>query len=249
MSDDTNSAVAPVGPDAIFQFLRDNFAVVSAIAVVGGIALATIFLSAYLSVFDWHLLWFVQYTDIITFGLIAVGVIGGSLVLLQPMTQTILGLVNFENHSRRRWVVSLAVTALSIFAFAMYGTIRRGEAYFHILFGTATIAFGVMFILLIVSYIKLSQWPNATQTASMMIFIVSSTVCFGQWLGYSVSETSQFDQDVYLEDETIKSAKLVIVLARHTVLLKDRMLFVVPTGDIIKFQTSHDLITIPPAPH
>jgi hypothetical protein len=77
MPDSPGSATPPIGPSAVFQFLRDNFAVLSGLAVVGGIGLSTIFLSAYLSFFDWHLLWFVQYTDILTFGLIAVGIIGG----------------------------------------------------------------------------------------------------------------------------------------------------------------------------
>jgi hypothetical protein len=42
------------------QFIKDNFVLVSAAALPIGVALATTFLASYLSVFDWHLMWFVQ---------------------------------------------------------------------------------------------------------------------------------------------------------------------------------------------
>src|SRR6266481_9596805 len=75
----------------VFAFIKENFVLVSAVAVLLGVTISTMFLAAYLSVFDWHLLWFVQYSDIITFGLIAVGIVGGSLIFLQAATQTLIG--------------------------------------------------------------------------------------------------------------------------------------------------------------
>jgi hypothetical protein len=69
------------------------------------------------------------------------------------------------------------------------------------------------------------------------IFALIATVLFGQWLGFSVKETSAFNQDVFLKDQTLSNAKLIIVMSRHTVMLKDDVLFVVPTGDISKFRT------------
>jgi hypothetical protein len=99
---------------------------------------------------------------------------------------------------------------------------------------------------LIVAQVRAGAWPNTAQMTGLIIIVITTATAFGQWLGNSVIETSQFDQDIFLKDGTIKAAKLVIVLSRHTVLLKDRMLYVVPTSDITKFQTSHELITIIP---
>jgi hypothetical protein len=59
--------------------LKDNFAVISAAAVIVAVALAITFLVSYLLVFDWHLLWFVQYSDVLTFGLLALGLVVGVL--------------------------------------------------------------------------------------------------------------------------------------------------------------------------
>jgi hypothetical protein len=74
-----------------------------------------------------------------------------------------------------------------------------------------------------------------------MFFAILNTICFGQWLGFSVKETSEFNQDVYLKDQTLNNAKLVIVMSRHTVLLKDGVLYVVPTADVTKFRTAGKL--------
>jgi hypothetical protein len=84
MSDTSAGAQAPqpsgLAGRQILDAVKDNFVVLSGVAVVLGVSFATIFLAAYLSVFDWHLLWFIQCTDIVTFGLIALGIISGSFV-------------------------------------------------------------------------------------------------------------------------------------------------------------------------
>jgi hypothetical protein len=54
----------------VLQFVKEYFVVFSALAIIVGVVLATIFLNAYLSVFDWQLLWIGQYPDILTFALV-----------------------------------------------------------------------------------------------------------------------------------------------------------------------------------
>lgn len=44
--------------------------------------------------------------------------------------------------------------------------------------------------------------------------------------------------DVKIKDGTISGAKLIIVMARHTILLKDGDTIVVPTADIGEFRTT-----------
>ena len=75
---------------AVLAALKDNFTLVSTASLLISVSLATIFLSAYLSVFDWHLIWFVQYTDIITFGLLALAVLSGFVGFLLVAAQMVL---------------------------------------------------------------------------------------------------------------------------------------------------------------
>ena len=49
------------------QFIKDNFVLVSAGALLTGVALATTFITAYLSMFDWHLICTVQNRPYISF--------------------------------------------------------------------------------------------------------------------------------------------------------------------------------------
>src|SRR5580700_518542 len=67
-------------PINAWAFLRDNFTVLSGVAVVSGITLAIVFLFSYLSAFSWHLIELIQYADVITFGVISVGIASGSII-------------------------------------------------------------------------------------------------------------------------------------------------------------------------
>jgi hypothetical protein len=60
----------------------------------------------------------------------------------------------------------------------------------------------------------------------------------GQWLGYSVLDSSLFNRDIYLKNETINDAKLIIIMSRHTVFQKDNLIYVVPTADIDRFRSA-----------
>jgi hypothetical protein len=66
MSDTTATTAAPppikLTASQVLQGIKDNFVVVSALAFIIGVTLATTFLASYLSVFDWHLILFIQYS-------------------------------------------------------------------------------------------------------------------------------------------------------------------------------------------
>jgi hypothetical protein len=86
-------------------------------------------------------------------------------------------------------------------------------------------------------YVQSGSLLSSSQLVFLVVALIGEVAMIGQWLGESVKETADFNQDVSLKDQTLTNAKLVIVMSRHTVLLKDNMLYVVPTGDISKFRT------------
>ena len=50
--------------------ITKNFVALSAAVTIFSIALAMAFLLSYLSVFDWNLIWIIEYTDLLKFGAI-----------------------------------------------------------------------------------------------------------------------------------------------------------------------------------
>jgi hypothetical protein len=218
------------------QFIRENFVLISAGAVLVGVVLSTTFLAAYLSIFDWHLLWFVQYTDIITFGLLALGIVSGSIALLQSAVQTVLAGKTFEQ--RRSGLVILVALWIVGTALSIWGAVHSGQGYFHILSGVVVFGAAVTLIFIVASHVEAHTLPTAVQWTFMLLLLVTTAAGLGRWLGESVQETANFNQDVYLKDQLLNNVKLVIVMSRHTVLLKDGVLYVMPTGDITKFRTA-----------
>jgi hypothetical protein len=219
----------------ILEGIRDNFVLVSATALLIGVTLATTFLAAYLSIFDWHLIWFVQYTDIITFGLIALGIVSGSITSLQGLAQVFLG---GATPKQRRVGLMIAVgLAIAGLAFDIWGSVHRGEGYSHIVSGGVAVGTALAIIFVVAAHVEARSLPSAIQCMWVLLLLVIGAGSLGRWLGESVKETSDFDQNIYLKDQTLNNVKLVIVMSRHTVLLKDAVLNIVPTGDIAKFQT------------
>lgn len=231
-------------PPNILAFLRDNFAVISAIAVVSGVTLAIIFLFSYLSVFDWHLITFIEYVDVITFGVIAVGVVSGSFTLAYNIVLYFLFTpAESKDYRRRRWIVDGGI-ALAAFALYVWLSVRGNTGYFHVISGALVLG-GVTFIALcVIRHVQRKETPSMRQIASYIFISILCTGMCGQWAAYSVIETRDFDQNVRGKDWTLDHAKVVIVMSRFTILLMDQMVYVVPTGDILQFQTSNPVITI-----
>jgi hypothetical protein len=134
-----NDKPAGVSAVQLLQFIRENFVLVSAMAVLVGVVLSTTFLAAYLSVFDWHLLWFVQYPDIIAFGLLALGIVSGSMTLIQSFVQTVLA--GKTPAQRRSGLIILLVLWVVGTGLNIWASVHSGQGYFHIFSGV--VAFGV----------------------------------------------------------------------------------------------------------
>jgi hypothetical protein len=221
---------------AALTTLKDNFALVSTASVLISVSLATIFLSAYLSVFDWHLMWFVQYTDIITFGLLALGVLSGSITFLQGFAQGVLA--GNTSQQRRSGLIVIVLLIVAGTSLAIWNAVHKGEGYFHILFAALALGLAFALVLVVANIVEARKLPTAGQCFRMLMLLVIFAGSVGQWLGHTVSETSEFSQDIALKDKDpmLTNAKLIIVMSRHTVLTKDGALYVLPTSDITKFQ-------------
>ena len=247
MPEETNTSDAGNSPMAaqanklnllsIFQFLKDNFVVISGLAVASGLGFSTIFLSAYLYVFDWRLIWFVQSADVITFGLIAAGLIGSSLLLLYSISLNVLTVRLPDGKLNWQLIVVSAVVAALMLAFQIYGEhAGPNPHYFHLGAGWVTIFSVVVLLVIIASHFEAGTWPTLSQSIGILFGAITATGSFGNWVALTVVESPEIAQDVVTRDQTFSGVKVVIVMSRHAVLLKGDSLLVIPTADITQFK-------------
>jgi hypothetical protein len=76
---------------------------------------------------------------------------------------------------------------------------------------------------------------EATGTSGAGNAIVATT-SFGNWVALTVAESPEIAQDVVTKDQTFSGVKVIIVMSRYAVLLKDENLLVIPTADITQFK-------------
>ena len=201
-------------PFNAWAFLRDNFTVLSGIAVVSGITLAIVFLFFYLSAFSWHLIELIQYVDVITFGVIAVGIASGSIITVTYLAKAWFRVQTEKTKGdKRAAAIIYSLIGLAIPGLYIWAEIKAKNEYMDTVYGAALLIMTVVAIIVLLSGFA------------------------GQWLAYTVQERPDFDQDIVTKNGEFKSAKIVIVMSRFTVLLQDMTLHVVPTADIIEFKT------------
>jgi hypothetical protein len=220
----------------IVPWLKDNFVLVSAAALLVGLAFATTLLTSYLSVFDWHLIWFVQYPDVITFGVLGAAIISTSVIIVQNGAHAILSAQNPKQ--KRNVIIVMATTVALMLAVGVWFSFRAREGSAHLFEGMLAIVMAVAVIVAVASYFEKRQLPTAAQAISILSLLLLGTGALGRWLGDTVKETASFNQDITIKDQVLNNAKIVIVMSRHTILLKDDVLYAVPTGDITKFRTA-----------
>ena len=133
-------------------------------------------------------------------------------------------------------LIVMSLLVLGYVGFDVYTEIKNGNAVSHVINGAVLVLLAVLLVLIVADELAGGDWPSVRQVMFLLFIASIDTVFFGQWLAHSVRETSYFNQDVSIKGETMSDVKVVIVMSRHTVLLKDDVLYVVPTADISKFR-------------
>lgn len=150
-----------ISASPILGAIKANFAIVSGVAIAFGVALSTLFLFSYLSVFDWHLIWFVQYVDVISFGLVALGISGSSILVLNPYFYMWINAKSFEPRSRKRWIVAIGVFVVALLGWQIWTAVRNNEGYFHIITRVVVAGAVVFLIRAVLTHVRAGRLPNS----------------------------------------------------------------------------------------
>ena len=146
----------------------------SAISFIVGLVLATVFLYGYLSMFDWHLIWIVPYPEIVTFALVAVGVLGVFATIIPSVIESVVYWSGIPS-GNPRWAYITVMALMIIFGFgsSIYAEHKALDPhYFHIVFGysfvlgLAIVAFVIARVVHLGGRPRVNAWVIAWACAS-----------------------------------------------------------------------------------
>ncbi len=158
-------------------------------------------------------------------------------MLLYTIAHTMLDMRLADRRPNWQLITVCGVLVVIILAFQIYGEHARPDPhYFHLAAGWVTI-FGVVVLFEIVaSHFRDGTSPSIQQSIAILFGAITATISFGNWVALTVVESPETIQDVVTKDQTFSGVKVVIVMSRHAVLLKDDNLLVIPTADITQFK-------------
>jgi len=262
MSDQAQTSFAPEEPPArrLLNFITAHFAVFSLLGLVVTVLCSTLFVYGYLSEFDSQLIWIIEYTDILKFGLVALALISSAiLAVILAMNffyYTVFYFVALRAHEGKVQAAFIGVISfivLAIFGLVIFWVIfgREGEVELFgatlpsEIFGLPSEIFGPLSLsaifLLVNSFYTLSivqgrgSIPIQRSISQLLVFLPLSLVIFGSTLGaYTKYSEGGLTHDVFLKDRQMSNVRLVLFTSHHTVVYAGTDVVVLPTSEIMK---------------
>jgi prepilin signal peptidase PulO-like enzyme (type II secretory pathway) len=136
----------------VLDFLTKHFLVLSSVVIGVASAISMLFLAAYLAVFDWSLIWLIEYTDLAKLFLIGTALLSS---VISMMLNYLYNLLMWLQHQVKnyKWIVivGLALSAL-VGAVSIYYDIKtaNGHTEYHA-FRLASTVLGVFLIYLLLT--------------------------------------------------------------------------------------------------
>lgn len=241
--DDASSKSLDARP--VFEVVRNNLGILSALAVVFAVSASTIFLCAYLSIFDWRLIWFIEYSDLLKVGLIVLGIAAGSLF---PFVFFILGAaaqhVVDKKAARSLWI-TLILAFILLFATAMYVDWNNEQKRGLDISVFASLAWTLVFIFQLIQSADTfrnavtSPTPGRLVFALTVVWILAGGFLAWSWgstFGFYVRDSDGFKRDVTLKNEELKQVGVIMITSHHVILYSDGKTIVVPSSDVLKIE-------------
>lgn len=218
------------------SLVSENIAVISLFASFTTVICSTVFLYAYLAVFDWHLIWTIEYTDILKVGLVMVALVTALQFTIRPLVEQTLTMAKPDSDEK-----NFAIRLLLLFLFILFAPLFLHDetnsdhhylVHFHMLFSV------VLFIVVVWTGSRVApRWKELTvsnwvSNALLLIFLL---FLLGQTFGYYTKDFGGFNREVHLRSELFNNAAVVMITSHHTIFYTDdERVISAPTSDVVK---------------
>jgi hypothetical protein len=221
-------------PKELFEFASKHFVLFSALSIIAGVVVATIGLYAYLSVFDWHLIWVIEYGDILKFGLVALAAISGSAALIGSMLDIVYAWLKTK---RKSTLIGLVVIlTLGFAANLIVDYYSNTPTYLKHVFWYLS-ALSLLWVLTILA--KEMENPRSISVRRAVDHFLTLVVVITVWggtYGVTVRDSWGFKRDVYTLQGSIRDVGLVMITSRYVVLYDGDHSIIIPVGDVTKIE-------------
>lgn len=222
------------GETNVLDFFTKHFLVLSLALLLSAAALSMLFLVGYLSVFDWNLIWLVEYTDLTKLFLVMAAL---TMVVFSASSFVLMNVdvVIKLNVSRKIWfavfcvIVLLVVIALIVHVFPNLSSVPR----FYLFLTNSIVTVILMFFLFSMTLRRWSTFSSLAVIAQTGLF-AGTIGLLGVTFGYYVSDESQSLQDVSTKDAKYTDSKIIMMLSHHVAFVSLGRVIVVPTSDVTK---------------
>jgi hypothetical protein len=193
------------------EFLTKHFVVVSAFAVVVSSLCATVFVYAYLSSFDWRLIWIVEYSDIFKASLAALGFLSTAAITISTFI-SIYPQVDAQTIYKWMWQAIAGFAALGGLFVVILGIFAPNWQPLFWFFASLISVYWTCGHIAI----TLKQLPDVTinQLMGLGTLVTMTTVTLGWTFAAQTLDTAGYD--VILKTERLEDVGLVMATSHHT---------------------------------
>jgi hypothetical protein len=229
-------------PSPALSFIASNIASFSAIGLIAVVMCSTLFLYAYLSIFDWRLIWIIDYSDILKVGLVALAVLSTVIVFLLGVLQGFFRSTRPKEKARTKqgqtkqvWLLVVlgvpVVIGLAAIAFVEWQKPAPYQLY-------EAWVLSALFLLtstfIIGRILKHPSLLTAERIVGLSSLLFAATFIAGSTFGTITKYSGGLRYDVFLKDREMVDVRLVLFTSHHIVLYSGDQVIVLPTSDITK---------------
>ena len=220
------------------EWIAKNFAVASAVAVLGAASASVVFLVGYLSVFDWTLIWLVEYSDLTKLFLI----FGALLSLVSAF------IVSFVSNLMED--VSLltklsAVGAISAILLIFLGIdvyhdsqAQNGLAFWHAEGAFCWVMFLFTLFMIFEMRDKLARGDWRLIWSIIMLITLTIGISGGVY-GNFVKLGVQHSVTIWGKHEEFQNARIIMWFSHHIAFYTEKKVIVLPTADVAQMELVH----------
>lgn len=203
-------------------------------------------LSAYLAVFDWNLIWLIEYGDLTKMCLIGAALISSSTMTIIYQAQDIYSWV-VKKSSRWKTTVLVGVgIGVVLTGIQIYFDVRSdSDLFYYHLFRQASLL--ILLLLVYTGFRDYEHWLNgnwiaiSNQIAVLTFFLGTAGAAYG----YYVKDVSTYSREILTVDGKYPDAKIIMFLSHHVAFMSGKSVIVVPTSEIKRILSTSTTLQIP----